>query len=196
MLTVSRLLLIYNELAAYRPEVCCLSLGSRLLVNLIRKMLSFCRIWLWFGSELFGEWKVKKTEDLWHILIKIRYLCPYHNLKSSRIMDSQKVDAFIMANGKYFHDYQISAVREFLLAADDSKWPMIQALQFKDPTITLIISIIGGSLGIDRFFLGDMGLGVIKLITCGGAGIWTIVDWFLVMGVARDRNMQKLQTML
>ncbi|HJA86162.1 MAG TPA: TM2 domain-containing protein [Candidatus Bacteroides avicola] len=111
-------------------------------------------------------------------------------------MDSQKVDAFIMANGKYFHDYQISAVREFLLAADDSKWPMIQALQFKDPTITLIISIIGGSLGIDRFFLGDMGLGVIKLITCGGAGIWTIVDWFLVMGVARDRNMQKLQTML
>lgn len=149
-----------------------------------------------FGSELFEEWKVKKTEDLWHILIKIRYLCPYHNLKSSRIMDSQKVDAFIMANGKYFHDYQISAVREFLLAADDSKWPMIQALQFKDPTITLIISIIGGSLGIDRFFLGDMGLGVIKLITCGGAGIWTIVDWFLVMGVARDRNMQKLQTML
>ena len=74
--------------------------------------------------------------------------------------------------------------------------PFALLYQFKDPTITLIISIIGGSLGIDRFFLGDMGLGVIKLITCGGAGIWTIVDWFLVMGVARDRNMQKLQTML
>ena len=73
---------------------------------------------------------------------------------------------------------------------------MKQALQFKDPTITLIISIIGGSLGIDRFFVGDMGLGVIKLITCGGCGIWTIVDWFLIMGTARDRNMQKLQALL
>ena len=62
-------------------------------------------------------------------------------------MDSQKVDSFIMANGKFFHDYQIGAIRELLLGADDAKWPMLQALQFKDPTITLIISIIGGSLG-------------------------------------------------
>ena len=111
-------------------------------------------------------------------------------------MYSQKVDSFIMANGKFFHDYQIGAIRELLLGADDAKWPMLQALQFKDPTITLIISIIGGSLGIDRFFVGDMGLGVIKLITCGGCGIWTIVDWFLIMGTARDRNMQKLQALL
>lgn len=111
-------------------------------------------------------------------------------------MDTQKVDAFIMANGKYFHDYQVGSVRQFLLAANDSKWSILQALQFKDPTITLLISLVGGSLGIDRFFLGDMGLGVIKLITCGGCGIWTIVDWFLVMGAARDRNMQKLQSML
>ena len=41
-----------------------------------------------------------------------------------------------------------------------------------------------------------MGLGVIKLITCGGCGIWSIVDWFLIMGTARDRNMQKLQALL
>ena len=120
----------------------------------------------------------------------------YLRTKSFYIMDSQKVDSFIMANGKFFHDYQIGAIRELLLGADDAKWPMLQALQFKDPTITLIISIIGGSLGIDRFFVGDMGLGVIKLITCGGCGIWTIVDWFLIMGTARDRNMQKLQALL
>lgn len=111
-------------------------------------------------------------------------------------MDSQKVDAFIMPNAKYFHDYQITNIRAALQAADESRWPMIQSLQFKDPTICLIISLIGGSLGIDRFFVGDMGLGVLKLITCGGCGIWSIVDWFLIMGVARDKNMQKLQSML
>ena len=65
-----------------------------------------------------------------------------------------------------------------------------------DPTICLIISLFAGSLGIDRFFIGDTGLGIAKLITCGGFGIWTIVDWFLIMGAARDKNMQKLQMVL
>ena len=111
-------------------------------------------------------------------------------------MDSQKVDAFIMANGKFFQDYQVGAIREMLLGTDDSKWPLIQTLQFKDPTICLIISLIGGTLGIDRFFIGDMGLGIGKLITCGGFSVWAIVDWFLIMGAARDKNLQKLQSIL
>lgn len=84
-------------------------------------------------------------------------------------MDAQKVDAFIMANGKFFPDYQVAAIRSaMLLAADDSKWSMLQVMQFKDPTICLIISLFAGSLGIDRFFIGDTGLGIAKLITCGG----------------------------
>ena len=101
-----------------------------------------------------------------------------------------------MANGKFFPDYQVAAIRDMLLAADDSKWSMLQVMQFKDPTICLIISLFAGSLGIDRFFIGDTGLGIAKLITCGGFGIWTIVDWFLIMGAARDKNMQKLQMVL
>lgn len=111
-------------------------------------------------------------------------------------MDAQKVDAFIMANNKFFQDYQMAAIRNMLLEADDSKWSLIQTLQFKDPTIVLIISLLGGSLGIDRFFIGDMGLGIGKLITCGGFGIWSIVDWFLIMGATRDKNLQKLQALL
>lgn len=111
-------------------------------------------------------------------------------------MDAQKVDAFMMANNKFFNDYQMMTIRELLLRMDDSKWPMIQTLQFKDPTISLIISLIGGSLGIDRFFIGDTGLGVGKLLTCGGLGIWSIVDWFLIMGATRDKNFQKLQSLI
>lgn len=111
-------------------------------------------------------------------------------------MDAQKVDAFIMANNKFFQDYQMVEIRNMLLEADDSKWSLIQTLQFKDPTIVLIISLLGGSLGIDRFFIGDMGLGIGKLITCGGFGIWSIVDWFLIMGATRDKNLQKLQALL
>ncbi len=111
-------------------------------------------------------------------------------------MDSQKVDLFIMSNNKFFESYQVPHIRQKLLNADESKWDNIQTLQFKDPTTCLIISLLGGALGIDRFYIGDTGLGVAKLITCGGLGIWTIIDLFLIMGAAREKNISKLQQVL
>ena len=56
----------------------------------------------------------------------------------------------------------------------------------------LVISLFGGSLGIDRFMLGQVGLGIGKLLTCGGCGIWSIVDWFLIMDATRQSTAQKL----
>lgn len=111
-------------------------------------------------------------------------------------MEAQKVDMFIMTNAKYFEGYQITAIRERLIAMDDSKWALISTVQLKDPTISLIISILAGHFGIDRFILGDTGLGIAKLLTCGGLGIWTIIDWFLIMGVTREKNMKKIQQLL
>lgn len=43
---------------------------------------------------------------------------------------------------------------------------------------------------IDRFMLGDTGMGVLKLLTCGGFGIWTIVDWFSIMAMTREKNLE------
>ncbi|HEY9170612.1 MAG TPA: TM2 domain-containing protein [Lutibacter sp.] len=111
-------------------------------------------------------------------------------------MDAQKVDMFIMTNSKFFESHQINVIRERLISLDDSKWPMISTLQLKDPTTILIISILAGSFGIDRFMIGDTGLGVGKLLTCGGLGIWAIIDWFMIQGATREKNMQKLQQLL
>ena len=69
----------------------------------------------------------------------------------------------------------------------------MQTLQFKEPTTSLIVSLLGGQLGIDRFMIGDTGMGVAKLLTCGGLGIWAIVDWFLIMGATREKNMEAFQ---
>ena len=46
--------------------------------------------------------------------------------------------------------------------------------------------IKSGYLGIDRFLIGDTGLGIAKLLTCGGLGVWTIIDWFLIMGATSE----------
>lgn len=111
-------------------------------------------------------------------------------------MDAQKVDMFIMANAKFFESHQVPALREHLLQMDDSKWAMISTISFKDPTTSLIVSILAGGLGIDRFLIGDTGMGIGKLLTCGGLGIWTIVDWFLIQGATREKNLQKLSAFL
>lgn len=108
-------------------------------------------------------------------------------------MDAEKVDMFIMTHSKFFEGHHVVQIKEKLLTVEEDKWNLVQTLQFKDPTMLLIISILIGSLGIDRFMLGDTGLGIIKLITCGGLGIWTIVDWFLIMGITKEKNLQSLQ---
>ena len=111
-------------------------------------------------------------------------------------MDAQKVDMFIMTNGKFFEGHHVVQIREKLLTLDDSKWALIQSLQFKDPTTSLIVSLLAGTLGIDRFMIGDTGMGIGKLLTCGGIGIWAVVDWFLIMGATREKNLLKLQMAL
>ncbi|PIU24058.1 hypothetical protein COT12_03070 [Candidatus Berkelbacteria bacterium CG08_land_8_20_14_0_20_39_8] len=46
--------------------------------------------------------------------------------------------------------------------------------------LTLVLSILVGSLGVDRFVMGQVGLGILKLITGGGCGIWWLIDVILI----------------
>mgnify|MGYP000214272814 FL=1 len=51
----------------------------------------------------------------------------------------------------------------------------------KDWMVTLLLSIFVGGLGIDRFYLGYTGLGILKLLTAGGCGIWWLIDLILIV---------------
>lgn len=83
-------------------------------------------------------------------------------------MEAQKVDMFMMSNGSYFPEEKAMFIRERLMTVDDSKWAILSSMQFKNPTTALILSIFLGVYGVDRFFIGDTGMGVGKLLTCGG----------------------------
>ena len=64
----------------------------------------------------------------------------------------------------------------------------------KDWLSTLLISFFVGWFGIDRFYLGYTGLGILKLITFGGCGIWYLVDLILIaMGKLDDSQGRPLR---
>jgi TM2 domain-containing membrane protein YozV len=107
-------------------------------------------------------------------------------------MEESKVDMFMMINNSNLPSMSLPSIRQQLLALPDDRASVLHTTQFKSPTTAIILSVLIGHFGIDRFYIGDTGLGIAKLLTCGGVGIWTLVDWFLIMGLARQRNYDNL----
>ena len=67
------------------------------------------------------------------------------------------------------------------------------ALEQKSWMATLLFSLLLGGVGADRFYLGYTGLGVIKLLTLGGFGVWALVDNILILtNSIKDVNGQPL----
>ena len=93
-------------------------------------------------------------------------------------MDKNNVNMYIMNNSKYFPADKIEFVRGKIASMNEDQYMAIASIELKDPSTMLLVSIFGGGLGIDRFMLGDVGKGILKLILTGGCIglIWWIID--------------------
>ena len=117
-------------------------------------------------------------------------------MEESFMAEQQKIDMFIMTNQKYFPAEKMVYLKDKLRTLDDEKFSLISTMEFKDPTTLLLISIFVGGLGIDRFMLGDTGMGVLKLLTGGCCGVLTIIDWFTISKKAKETNFNNLMTLI
>lgn len=111
-------------------------------------------------------------------------------------MDKEKVNTFILANMENFSPDDIPLIRMKMENVEENKWSLLATLNFKNPNTALMLSIFGGPIGVDRFYIGDYLLGVFKTITCGGILIWAFVDQFLIRKATRDNNLNMLMEAL
>lgn len=87
-------------------------------------------------------------------------------------------------------------LKDKLRTMDEEKFSLVSTIEMKDPTTLLLVSIFLGGLGVDRFMLGDTGMGILKLLTGGCCGILTIIDWFTIQKKAKELNFNKVMALL
>ena len=139
-------------------------------------------------------------------------------------MEQSKVDMFMLNKSTLFPSPLVWYIREQMLKMEDEKWDEVSVVQFRNPTIAMLLSLGCGVYGADRFYLGDWLLGSLKLLCtliiiaaivlfdCMNIEnwfvvlfmllfiaivvLWYFIDIFLVMKRTRVLNYNKLSTFL
>jgi TM2 domain-containing membrane protein YozV len=111
-------------------------------------------------------------------------------------MNPEQVDAYWTINKKLLPNDKLPQLREAMLNASEEKFNNMQAIKLKNPTVVYYAALFLGQWGVDRFMLGQIGLGLLKLATCGGAFIWDIIDFFTAEKRTKEYNFNQLMQAL
>lgn len=103
-------------------------------------------------------------------------------------MEQQKIDMFIGQHADDFEPSDIPAIKQRLESLDESKYFFITGQKYVEANMMLIIAIL---LGWERFWMDDIAMGVVKVITGYGCGIWWLIDIFSAKKRARKFNFNK-----
>ena len=112
-------------------------------------------------------------------------------------MTEEKVRQVMMSVQDKIPQDKVMLLKSKLETADDSKVEQLLYTPLHNPTHVMLYSIFLGGLGVDRFMIGDTGLGAGKLLlgwlTCG---IWPLLDIFMSPKSAKEKNFNTLMSLL
>ncbi len=112
-------------------------------------------------------------------------------------MKEENVRQILGIIGDKVPEEKIMVLKNKLATVTDDKVDEILCASLYNPTHILLFSVFLGGFGVDRFMIGDTGLGVGKLLlgwaTCG---IWPLIDIFISYQKAKEKNFNKIMMLL
>ena len=88
---------------------------------------------------------------------------------------------------------QLTAIKEPLTDEERLQFDAQYAEKRKSATTALVLSVFLGLFGVDRFYLGQIVLGCLKLLSLGGYFMWALLDMFLITGATRRANVRRAE---
>ena len=111
-------------------------------------------------------------------------------------MEKDHVTQFMSIHGNKFATENHPMIKRRIEDLPDERFDEICAINYKSPTTALIFSILLGPFGVDRFYLGEIGKGILKLFTLGFCFIGLILDILSAQKRAHAYNLRLLEMTL
>ena len=111
-------------------------------------------------------------------------------------MNSEFIDGFSTTYMGYFSTERLMYLSDKMKNQNVEKMIKICNCGLKKPSRILIASIFLGVFGVDRFLIGDVKLGTLKLLTLGGCGILLVIDWFIIAERVKEKNFKTVMEYL
>ncbi len=98
---------------------------------------------------------------------------------------------FLIEHKNYFHEFDLDFLKGDLEDLSKEELKLFMKTDFVNPNVNFTISLLKSVLGIDRFVIGQTNIGLLKLLTAGGLGVWAIIDWFQIKELTQEYNFNK-----
>ncbi len=120
-------------------------------------------------------------------------VCDSEKCKKSALCSADEVDRYLNKYRNYFSDEQIFILKRQLLKLKKEDFLKVTKLDLKNPTGTLVVSMLLGYTGLDRFLLGDIPLGILKfmMFLSLGFGHWEGLVATFDTAFIKDRTREK-----
>lgn len=110
-------------------------------------------------------------------------------------MNEALINMFLLNNKRYLPSSKMLIIKEKLRRLDDSRFDQLLTVEFKDPISVFLYSIFFGAIGVDRFVIGSIGIGILKLITCLLIFPY-FIDLFFIQSATKKANYRKLEEII
>ena len=116
--------------------------------------------------------------------------------KGIRTAEDIIITDFLIKHKSYFHEFDLDLLKSDLKKLSPEELKLFMNTNFINPNVNFAVSILTNVLGVDRFVIGQTDIGLLKLLTAGGLGVWAIIDWFQIKELTQQYNFNKAEQVI